>query len=258
MQKKTILYYVAGCIKYSDVNGIVAWLERAKKWTSDSDYDKIVKKVASLVAKTKIEAAILERIRGDLSRIREKEERKKIHEAQKERIDLIKRQFLIRYRPSFFYHFTDLRNLPTIRQHGLLSLHEIRRRGIQIPAFGGNALSHELDKRRGLDRFVHLCFLNEHPMEYVAKVKEHRIGETKFIRVSCDVFQRDDILFTDGVANSMGRSLLNLEEAVATMDFEVIYDQTDWKDPEIQKRRNIAKKYELLIPRSIPTKYLLI
>ncbi len=95
-------------------------------------------------------------------------------------------------------------------------------------------------------------------MEYVAKVKEHRIGETKFIRVSCDVFQRDDILFTDGVANSMGRSLLNLEEAVATMDFEVIYDQTDWKDPEIQKRRNIAKKYELLIPRSIPTKYLLI
>ena len=90
----------------------------------------------------------------------------------------------------------------------------------------------------------------------IARVKEERIGETRFISVSHDVLQRDDIRFTNGVANSSGCSLLTLEEASETMDFEVIYDRTDWKDPEIQKRRKAARKYELLIPKSISTEHL--
>ena len=33
-----------------------------------------------------------------------------------------------------FYHFTDTRNLPLIRQNGLLSLRNLNAKGIQIPA----------------------------------------------------------------------------------------------------------------------------
>lgn len=279
MEKASILYNIEGCIRYSDFKSVIAWLERAKNSVSESQYDEIVEKVACLVEETKIKPAILEKIQGDLSRIQEnkdieeaeerkaaaeaksaskrarnvarineKDERVKILEAQQKRIAQIKSLFISRYKPSCFYHFTDIRNIPSIRKHGLLSLHEIKKRGIQVPAFGGNDWSHEADIRRGMDHFVHLCFFNQHPMEFIARVKEERIGETRFISVSHDVLQRDDIRFTNGVANSSGCSLLTLEEASETMDFEVIYDRTDWKDPEIQKRRKAARKYELLIP----------
>jgi hypothetical protein len=167
-------------------------------------------------------------------------------------------EFLTRYNPSCFYHFTDTRNLESIREHGLLTLHDIKKSGIQVPVLGGNDWSHEEDARRGLDRFVHLCFFSEHPMEWVAREKDNRIKESRFIPVLRDVLSWDNIRFTSGVANKSGSRLLTLKEASETMDFEVIYDRTDWKDPEIQKRRNAAKKYELLIPRSIPKEHLFI
>jgi hypothetical protein len=46
--------------------------------------------------------------------------------------------------------------------------------------------------------------------------------------------------------------LLTLEQAMTQMDFEVIYARMDWKDPSIQKRRQAAKKYEVLVPMDIP------
>lgn len=282
-----MLYNIEGCIQYSDIKGVVAWLERARREASDSDYDKIVKKVANLVKGTKIEPSVLAKIRGDLSRIqeikdveeaekrnaaeiakrasekdlkevkkREEAERKKALAEEQEHIARIKRQFISRYNPPCFYHFTDIRNLPSIRTHGLLTLHDIKESQIQVPAPGANDWSQKVDIRRGLDRFVHLCFFDEHPMEYVARVKEQRIRSTMFIPVSLDVLDWDDIRFTAGVANKSGSRLLTLEKASEMMDFEVIYDRTDWKDPEIIKRRNAAKKYELLIPRSIPIEYL--
>jgi len=165
-------------------------------------------------------------------------------------------EFLQRYKPTTFYHFTDTRNLPSIRQNGLLPLTEIRRRGIEVTAFGGNDWSHEEDARRGLDSYVHLCFLNEHPMEYIAREKDKRIQVTHFIPVSTAIIQMDGIRFTAEVANKAGSRLLTLAEAAASMDFEVIYDQTDWKNPEINKRRQAAKRYELLVPSPIAIEHL--
>lgn len=160
-------------------------------------------------------------------------------------------EFIKRYNPSCFYHFTDTRNLESIRKHGLLTLYDIKKSRIQVPVSGGNRWSQEADARRGLDKYVHLCFFNEHPMEYTARVKNKSIKESKFIPISTDVLSWDGIRFTAGVANESGSKLLTLDEASETIDFEVIYDRTDWNDPEIQERIQAAKKYELLIPRSI-------
>jgi hypothetical protein len=44
---------------------------------------------------------------------------------------------------------------------------------------------------------------------------------------------------------------LSFCEAVEQMDFEVVYDRTDWTDPEVKQRRLRAKKYELLVPGPI-------
>jgi hypothetical protein len=49
-----------------------------------------------------------------------------------------------------FYHFTDRKNLPLIRQHGLLSTSELRSRGLlENVKTGGDAASLQSDSCKG-------------------------------------------------------------------------------------------------------------
>jgi len=149
-----------------------------------------------------------------------------------------------------FYHFTDLRNIPLIKTRGLLSLRELKKQEIDIPAAGGNQWSHDADERIGLDGHVHLCLWDEHPMEYIAK-KEGRIQNSRFLRIKPDVLSDDGIRFTPDVSNKAGCPIYTFDEALEKMDFEVVYERTDWKDPAIQSRLRATKKYELLVPGSV-------
>lgn len=160
-------------------------------------------------------------------------------------------EFLTRYNTRCFYHFTDLRNLESIRQLGLLRFAELSRRKVPIPAAGGNDWSHEADTRVGLDEYVHLCLFSEHPMEYRAK-EEQRIVQSRYLEISPDVLSIEEIRFTSEVSNKRGVELLTLNDAQEVLDFAVVYDRTDWRDPAIQERRKRAKRYELLIPADIP------
>jgi hypothetical protein len=148
------------------------------------------------------------------------------------------------------FHFTDIRNIPSIKKHGLLSLSELQTRGIEILAPGGNEWSHEEDERRGLDEYVHLCFFDQHPMEYQAR-QGNRIGETRFLKISPDLLRDTNVRFTDGVANRSGSKLLTIEEALTMLDFEVIGTRTNWRDAQVQLRLKAAKKYEILVPKSV-------
>lgn len=149
------------------------------------------------------------------------------------------------------FHFTDVRNLPSIGQHGLLSLRELRRRGFVIEAPGGNQWSHDADTRLQLDRYVHLCFFDQHPMEYRAR-EDGRIGDSVFLRVLPQVLEQGGVLFCDDVSNKAGAIVRPLEEIDDHLDHEVIYSRTDWKRPEIRERLNAARKCEILIPDHVP------
>lgn len=150
------------------------------------------------------------------------------------------------------FHFTDRRNLPAIReQGGLFALAELKRRGISIPAPGGNDWSHEEDVRRGLDEYVHLCFRWTHPMEYVAR-SEGRISDSVYLNVHPEVLQWDGVLFTPDVSNKSGVKSFSIEEASDMIDYEVLYTRTDWRDPAIQQRLAQAERCEILVPRFIP------
>ncbi len=58
-----------------------------------------------------------------------------------------------------YLHFTDEANLASIRKHGLLSMRQLKQRGIEIPAPGGNQWSQDADAASGMDAYVHLCFV---------------------------------------------------------------------------------------------------
>lgn len=157
--------------------------------------------------------------------------------------------FFRHYNVSSFYHFTDTRNITSIRATGgLYSLVELKKRKIAIPAPGGNEWSHDADAIKQVDRYVHLCFLQYHPMEYKAR-KDGRIIKSLFLEIHLDILERDGVMFAPDVANKSGIPIYPVAEAMDKIDFEVLYN------PLIQETRSdayerlqLARKAEILVP----------
>jgi ssDNA thymidine ADP-ribosyltransferase, DarT len=153
-----------------------------------------------------------------------------------------------------FFHFTDTRNLPSIRQHGLLSMAQLRTGVGSLVAAGGNDWSFEADRRSGMDRYVHLCFFNEHPMEWLAR-QENRIESTTFLQVIPSILGLPGVLITDAVSNKADVLPLPANEMIGKLDLEVIYQRTDWRDKMVQQRLKIARRYEVLVPNQVALEY---
>jgi hypothetical protein len=155
-----------------------------------------------------------------------------------------------------FYHFTDKQNLASIRKAGgLYSLAELRRRNIVVPKPGGNQWSHDADAMFGVDDYVHLCMRESHPMEYQAKKNGH-IGDTLFLEIDPENRHVEGVMYAPDVSNKSGVSLMLMDDALESIDFEVLYTKTDWKDAAIKARLQLAGKCEILIPKHVPLKYI--
>lgn len=83
------------------------------------------------------------------------------------------------------YHFTDERNIWSIRRRDLLSRRALVDRGINHYP-GSSDLSRRLDERDGLDNFVRLCLSDDHPMAYCA-VEEGRIVNLVWLTIDDQV-----------------------------------------------------------------------
>lgn len=162
----------------------------------------------------------------------------------------MKKEFA-KYGVSAVWHFTDQRNMESIRkQGGILSYAETVRRKIEIPAPGGNQWSHDADKRVNVDDFVHLAFLKDHPMLFHAK-KEGRIEKPVWLKIDIRVLDTPGTMYTAEVANKAGVNQLSAIDAIKSIDLEIILGRSDWKDPKIQERRRNALKSQILVPRIV-------
>lgn len=149
------------------------------------------------------------------------------------------------------FHFTDTRNLPSIKQHGLLSANERDARGISPVTTGGNELSQDADGWNNVRDYVHLCFFREHPVEYLAR-RDGRIDQAVYLPVNPRVLSRPGAKVSLGVANMTGVEILPVAEGLAKLDHKVIYTRTEWRNPEILERLHTARKCEILIPNHVP------
>ena len=164
---------------------------------------------------------------------------------------------LTKYKFDGVWHFTDRSNLELIKKHhGLLSLGEAERRGIEIPMLGGNDWSHDADKMKGVHEYVHLAFVDDHPMLFRAK-QNGRIPNPIWLKIKSSILLEEGVRFCPDVSNKSGVPILTAEEAKEQIDFEVLFTYMDWRDPEIQKRRQAAIKSEILIPKFIPIEHIL-
>ena len=105
---------------------------------------------------------------------------------------------------STLYHFTDRRNLRSIRKlGGLYSWAKLQEMGVEVEVPGGNDWSHNADAKKGVDVYVHLCFRERHPMEYRAR-KEGRIVEPVFLPIDPSVLEIEGVMYTNDVEQTRG------------------------------------------------------
>lgn len=153
------------------------------------------------------------------------------------------------------FHFTDGRNIPSIKEHGLLPTDELVRRGI-IHVTGGDEASLGIDKAKGFDRYVRLSFCLNHPMSKEA-VDRGSIEQLRKVRVCPTVLLREGVLIADRVATANEAKIADANEMILNMDYEATYKFLDWRQPELWARRNAAEKWEALIPGAIEPELIL-
>ena len=69
------------------------------------------------------------------------------------------------------YHFTDVSNIESIKRHGLISNHTLKKLNLQVK-YSSTPSSREADATMGLDDFVRLSFVKTHPMLYSAMTSQ--------------------------------------------------------------------------------------
>ncbi|MEO5806806.1 DarT ssDNA thymidine ADP-ribosyltransferase family protein [Devosia sp.] len=154
----------------------------------------------------------------------------------------------------YFFHFTAAPNLVGIGKYGLLSMHEIRRLGLEtLP--GGNDVSLGADLACGMDKYVHLCLKRDHPMAYRAE-REARIVDLRWLKINPNVLLLPGVMVTDQVSNKNGVVPQLPMALLPKADWQVLYTRTDWNDPAIQERLKGAKKWEVLVPLHVPPEYI--
>lgn len=149
------------------------------------------------------------------------------------------------------FHFTDSRNIDSIREHGLLPTDHIVLRGLNVVT-GGDEDSLGIDRHKGLDRFVRLSFCRQHPMSHVAR-QSGRIQDVRILMVCPSVLLVEGVVLADRVATANDAEIDLPQNMIGRMDLEAIYERIDWKVPGNRARRLAAEKWEALIPVPIAT-----
>jgi hypothetical protein len=159
-------------------------------------------------------------------------------------------------RITWLHHFTDTRNISSIRKMGgLYSRHHLKKMGVEKFHPGGNQWSLDADEMVGMDKYVHLCLRTNHAMEHIAK-QDGRIERTVWLYIdAASVFKTKGVLYSYGVSNKSGMKICPIQEAAGDIDFQVLYTRTDWHDPEINARLSQAELCEILVPKHVPLKY---
>jgi len=160
------------------------------------------------------------------------------------------KQVLDENRVKYLYHFTDVRNIPSIKNHGgLLSWYYCHTHGITIPCQGGDYDSRELDKKYGLEDYVRLSFCDDHPMKWRL---EQSGSIMKVLRIKVDVALLKDTQFSDMNAadkrHTHGKTLEHLQR----VDFDATrMHYLKSEDPNFKPHQA-----EVMVKTFIPLKYI--
>ena len=152
---------------------------------------------------------------------------------------------------KYFYHFTSLKNLDSIRRNGgLYSWRYLKSHNINIPVQGGDEWSQCLDGNNGIADYVHLSFCQDHPMAH----RHRQNGEEIIVlKISTDVATLDGTMFSNMNAVDSrchcapGMDGLKQVSYAATQEKYLKNDDPWFK----------YKQAEILVKTHVPLKYIL-
>lgn len=149
-----------------------------------------------------------------------------------------------------FYHFTDISNIPKIKEYGgLYSWDYIHKSGLNVEKQGGDELSKSLDKLHKLEDYVRVSFCQDHPMAYICKIKRNM--NLVLLKIKIDVAILKDTRFSDMNATSsvhkQGPTLEDLKRVniAATRKRYLKREDPDFAhhQAEVMVRRHIPIEY---------------
>lgn len=150
---------------------------------------------------------------------------------------------------QYLYHFTAVKNIPSIKRHGgLYSWSYLRDKGVNIPCQGGDYKSKELDEYYGLEDYVRLSFCDDHPMKY--RLEQEGV-EMVVLKIKPVVALLKDVQFSDmNAADSRhkhGKTLYHLQKVnfAATKKHYLRSDDPDFKphQAEVMVRTFVPLEY---------------
>ena len=151
------------------------------------------------------------------------------------------------------YHFTDRDNLESIiKNGGLYSWKDCEQKGITINKPGGGQLSRQLDSRGGLENYVRISFVTQHPMMYVA-MDEGRISNPVILEINPEIVYSSDTLYADRNATRNGANIGGTIDDFNKIHFQSLkargyFDLDESEQPFYQA--------EVLVKNFIPLQYI--
>lgn len=151
------------------------------------------------------------------------------------------------------YHFTDRDNLQSIIQNGgLYSWGDCDDKGLVIAKPGGSSSSRLLDTRNGLQHYVHVSFVTQHPMMYVA-MKECRISNPVLLEIDPVVIYWKDSKYADRNATKNGAHIGDGIDDFKQIHFSSIKAN---KHFDLAEEEQMFFQAEVLVKNFIPLEYI--
>ena len=220
--------------------------------------------------KKKEEERRIENARQAEIRRKQAEERRRQEEIRKQKLERERAERIVRLSSTFksdwqnfqkmlqergitkLYHFTDRTNLQSIKANGgLCSWNYCVRNNIGISRPGGTQLSRNLDSYKGLENYVRVSFVSDHPMMYIAE-KEGRIQDSVVLEISTEVIFKKETKFTNQNATRSGVSAYSSFEQFNSIRFD-LFRRRYFDLNEIQKPYYQA---EVLVLDKIPLEFI--
>mgnify|MGYP001774900712 CR=1 FL=1 len=151
---------------------------------------------------------------------------------------------------SHLYHFTAAKNINQIKQSGgLLSWYAAEQKSLNVPVFGGDNLSRNLDRRYGNHDYVHLSFCDDHPMSYRLKQNGE---EVVVLEINPIVAVLKDTIFSDiNAADRSHHQGGNIED-LQRINFEATRMRfVSRDDPNFKPHQA-----EVMVKRFLPARYI--
>jgi hypothetical protein len=149
-----------------------------------------------------------------------------------------------------FYHFTDKRNLQSIIDNGgLYTWNGLKNKNIN-GYITSDDISHSLDKRKGLENYVRLSFVDYHPMS--SYVKDKRNIQLIWLEVDRCVSTFEDTLYSDMNATDNNVTISGEFSFLKKLNFSIFKE--DYRLLSLYEKKQYQS--EILVKDFLPLEYI--